>query len=135
MLERVLIAILLVALGVVVWQLNNRLTLRRAARNAPKDPLLVDVTPGVPVVLYFTTPFCAPCETQQKPALAQLARQLPEQVQIIQIDATQDPVSADRWGVFSAPTTFVLDRTHTPRHVNRGVASTEQLLQQLNEAV
>jgi hypothetical protein len=47
------------------------------------------------------------------------------------VDATQDPDAADRWGVFSAPTTFVLDKGGNPRHVNRGVASTERLKEQL----
>jgi hypothetical protein len=33
--------------------------------------------------------------------------------------------------VFSVPTTFVLDSARKPRHVNRGVASADQLKRQL----
>jgi hypothetical protein len=50
---------------------------------------------------------------------------------VIQVDASEQPDVAERWGVFSAPTTFVLDPDHMPRQVNRGVASVETLKKQL----
>lgn len=131
MLERLFIALLIAALGVLIWQAYNRWSIRRIAAQAAIDPLLVGLRRGVPTIVYFTTPFCAPCRTVQKPALTQLQTELGETIQIIQIDATEDPASADRWGVFSAPTTFVLDANQKPRHINRGVASVEVLKQQL----
>ncbi len=132
MLERLLIAGLLVSLGVVVWISFNRLSVRRIAQRAPADPLLAALRDGVPAIVYFTTPFCEPCRTLQKPALKALEREFGLSIQVIQVDATEQPDVADRWGVFSAPTTFILDTHHTPRQVNRGVASVETLKKQLN---
>lgn len=131
MLERVLIAGAIIVAGVVVWCAFNCLSVRRAAKVAPIDPLLSEARRDVPTILYFTTPFCEPCRTQQQPTLSALEREWAGRVQVVRVDATEQPDAADRWGVFSAPTTFVLDRTHTPRHINRGVASLDTLKKQL----
>ena len=135
MLERLFLALLLLAVGLVVYQLFNRYHLRRAAVLAISDPLLEHLRPGVPAILYFTTPTCAPCRTQQMPALKRLQADLGEQVQIVTVDATEKPEDADRWGVFSAPTTFVIDATRHTRAVNHGVADDRTLKRQLLEAV
>lgn len=132
--ERLLIAALIMAAGALAWFAMNRAALRRLHDSAPRDPLLNTLRPGAPAIVYFTTPSCAPCKTQQMPALKQLQAELRAPVQVIQVDATEDTEAADRWGVFSAPTTFVLDREGHPRHVNRGVASADLLRRQL-EAV
>lgn len=134
MAERLLIAALIVAAGALAWAALNRAALRRLYERAPRDPLLSTLEPGAPAIVYFTTPTCAPCKTQQMPALTQLQAESHAPVQVIQVDATEDTAAADRWGVFSAPTTFVLDRQGRPRHVNRGVASADLLRRQL-EAV
>ncbi len=134
MIERALIALLLIAAGGAAWIAFNRFSLRRLAGRAPSDPLLADLLPGQPAILYFTTPFCEPCRTLQKPALQKLRDEFGPALQVLEIDATERPDDADRWGVFSAPTTFVLDRRLLPVHVNRGVASAESLRKQLTEA-
>lgn len=134
MLDRLLIAGAVIVLGVVVWVLYNRFAVHRAAQFAPADPLLANMPTNVPTILYFTTPFCEPCRTIQQPTLAILERELAGKVQVVKVDATEQPDAADRWGVFSAPTTFVLDRSRTPRHVNRGVASLDTLKKQLELA-
>jgi thiol-disulfide isomerase/thioredoxin len=131
MFERLLIAVILTGLGTAVWIGFNRLSVKHAAQIAPADPVLSDLRNGVPAILYFTTPFCEPCRTLQKPALNRLQSELGSSIQVIQIDAAEQPDVADRWGVFSAPTTFILDGRHTPRQVNRGVASIETLKKQL----
>jgi thiol-disulfide isomerase/thioredoxin len=131
MVERLLMAGAILALGMSVWIAFNRFSLRRAARIASADPLLADLRTGVPAILYFTTPFCEPCRTLQKPALTQLQAELGPSIQVVQVDASVQPEVADRWGVFSAPTTFVLDRRLVPQQVNRGVASVETLRRQL----
>lgn len=131
MLERLLIAVLLIGTGVIGWISYNQLSLRRVANRATTDPLLVGLPSGLPTILYFTTPFCVPCRTLQQPALSQLQADLGASIRVIEIDATAQPEAADRWGVFSAPTTFILDRYHVPYHVNRGVASVDTLKKQL----
>ena len=135
MLERVLLSIALIVLGTIGWIVFNRLSVRRAARMAVQhadDPALSSLQVGIPAVLYFTTPSCAPCRTLQRPALDQLKTAFgSDRIQVLQIDATEQPELADRWGVFSAPTTFILDSSLTPRLINRGVASFETLKNQV----
>jgi hypothetical protein len=70
--------------------------------------------------------------TQQQPALQRLQTQLGDGIQVIQIDASENSEAADRWGVFSAPTTFILDSLKQVRDVNYGVADTPKLIRQLN---
>lgn len=134
MIERALIAVIVLALVFVSYRLFKRRNLSQAAAAAPADPILAGLKPGVPAVVYFTTPTCAPCRTQQTPALMRLQAELGDHVQIVRIDATENPDAADRWGVFSAPTTFILDAGGQPREVNHGVADALKLRQQI-EAV
>jgi len=134
MLERALIALLIAVVSVGAWTLYNRWSLRRLATQAPVDPLLADIAQGTPTIVYFTTPFCVPCKTQQQPTLAQLQSQFGAGLRVIQVDAAEDTVTSDRWGVFSAPTTFVLDGELRPQYVNRGVASFDLLRQQIETA-
>lgn len=135
MLERILIATALLITGFVVYQLLHKQQIRRLAAQAITDPLLAGLRPGIPTIVYFTTPGCVPCQTQQQPALSKLQTDLGENVQVVKIDATQQPDDADRWGVMSAPTTFVLDETGTPRSVNHGVADADKLKKQLMAVV
>ncbi len=134
MIERVLIAVALVALGMGLCRAVMWWQLRRAGDSAPADPLLNGLRPGVPTVLYFTTPTCAPCIFQQRPALEKLQTQLGDSVQVVQVDATEDPDAADRWGVQTVPTTFVLGADGKPSHVNNGVANESQLMKQIEAA-
>lgn len=134
MLERLFIAISLLLVGVFVYRFFIGYHIRRTTAFAQGDPLLEHLIPGVPAILYFTTPTCVPCRTQQRPALERLQSTLGEAVQIITVDATEHPEDADRWGVLSAPTTFVLDPQLHTRAINHGVADDHKLLMQLQEA-
>ncbi len=129
MLERLLIAAVLLAAGYVAYRVW--IARQKGSVNAlvPVDPLLTGVTPGVPVIVYFTTPMCVPCKTQQQPALERLRNEVT--VQIVKVDACEDPDAADRWGVFSSPTTFVIDGHGQTRAVNHGVADFHKLKAQL----
>ena len=108
------------------WQLG------RAGRAALIDPLLGGLRPGVPAVVYFTSPECAPCRFQQSPTLDRLRADLGEGIQVIEIDALAETDAATRWGVLSVPTTFVLDTQGQPRAVNYGVAGLETLRAQVS---
>jgi thiol-disulfide isomerase/thioredoxin len=121
----------LIVLGFSSWILYNRLSLGHLKAAAPTDPLLARLQANLPAILYFTTPTCIPCRTVQKPALIELQAELGAGIQVLEIDSLEQPEVADRWGVFSAPTTFILDREHKPQKVNRGVASAETLKKQL----
>jgi thioredoxin 1 len=131
LLTRLIAAIALIGLGLLTYTAWNRWQLRRLSKAARRVPGLEHWQPGLPGVLYFTTPDCAPCRTVQRPALERLQAELGGRTQIVQVDASAQTAAADHWGVLSVPTTFVLDAAGAPRHVNRGVASAEKLKRQL----
>jgi len=120
------VAIIIVgALG--YWFINQRLLMR--ARNNVST--LFSKLPNKPVIVYFTTPECAPCKTVQRPALNQVSKLLGEKLQVVEIDATERPDLAKIWGVMSVPTTFLLDARGEARYVNNGVTRAEKLMEQL----
>lgn len=132
MVERLLIAIILVGLGVAAHYGFQQQTLRRARRQGQVDPLLTAFTPGNPAIVYFTSESCGACKLQQEPVLAQLQKIGSfNALQIIEVDADLQRYDAERWGVMSLPTTFILDREGKPAAVNYGVASVQKLRQQL----
>lgn len=140
MLERFLILIVLAIVGVIVYRLVTQRQLDKAKRATQElrqlDPLLLTLKPHIPAIVYFTTPGCMPCLTQQQPALMRLTQELgPDGIQIIKVDAAQDPDTAQRWGVMTAPTTFVLGVDGRPHAVNNGVADERLLKQQLQRAM
>ena len=128
-LARALIAILLIFGGlglILLYQRWLRLRIR---------PLLPDL--GHPhshafTLVYFTTPTCAPCKTIQRPAIESLKKILGSALQVIEIDASERPDLASRWGVLSVPTTFIIDPRGEVRHVNHGVVRAEKLLLQIH---
>lgn len=135
MIERLLIALVLIVAGVVAYQLFIQAQRRYTTALVPRDPLLKDIERGTPIIVYFTTPMCAPCRTIQTPALSKLQTELGEKLHIIKIDATEQPQDADRWGVFSSPTTFIIDSEGKTQAVNHGVADYAKLKRQLEIAV
>ncbi len=129
MIERLLIVLVLAAVGWTLCYGFNAWRVRVARATAKVDPLLTDFQVGVPAIVLFTADYCAHCKYQQKPALARLATET--KVQIFQVDVQANPDAAERWGVLSLPTTYILDRQGQPRGVNHGVTSTETLKRQL----
>lgn len=120
------IGIILLGLG-AYWLVNQRL-LFRAKNNLSS---LLNPLPNKPVIVYFTTPDCAPCKTVQRPALEKLINLLGEKLHVVEIDATEHPDLAKTWGVMSVPTTFLLDSRGEARYVNNGVTRAEKLMEQL----
>lgn len=133
MLERLVIVLALIGAGILLYRLYTRRHIQRVA-TAPKDALLDGLRSDVPTIVYFTTPQCMPCKTQQMPALQTLQTELGDSLQVVRVDATEQPDTAERWGVFSVPTTFILDPQGQPREVNYGVADAAKLRRQLQAA-
>lgn len=130
MLERLLLVLAIAIALAMIYNIARRLSLRRKSRHGLElDQYLV----GRPAILYFTTPGCAPCMTIQRPALEQIAGIFGEKIQIIEIDALVETQLADKWGVLSVPTTFIIDDQGRPRGVNHGIAKAEKLIHQLFE--
>jgi thiol-disulfide isomerase/thioredoxin len=152
MAERLLIAAALVACGLLAYQLfaawhRGRATRARAAdiTLAADIPLAADITlaadippaaetasaaPPAAAVLYFRSDHCAPCLTQAR-FLDQLAAEFGARVTVQKIDADREREAADRYGIFTVPTTLVIDGTGTVRHANYGLADTRQLTAQI----
>jgi thioredoxin-like negative regulator of GroEL len=125
-LSRLLFALGLMGAGILIVGLINWLILNRAStRN------LYTARLGQPVLLYFTTPTCAPCKTIQRPDIQRVSATIGEQLQIVEVDATKHPELASRWGVLTVPTTFLIDARGQARFVNHGVTRAEKLLQQI----
>lgn len=122
------LAIVIIGLGAFAYSLFNKRLLIRARNNVFT---LFNTPPNKPVLVYFTTPDCAPCKTIQRPAINQVSHLLGEEVEVVEIDATERPDLAKAWGVMSVPTTFVLDTRGEARYVNNGVARAEKLLEQI----
>lgn len=122
------LAVSIIALGAFsYWLLNQRLLLRARSQVFT----LFSKPPERPVLVYFTTPDCAPCKTIQRPAINQVAKVLGEDLEVVEINAYERPDLAKTWGVMSVPTTFVLDARGEARYVNNGVARAEKLLEQI----
>jgi len=126
---RLLLAVLIVLLGVMGYRQGNRWLL---ARVRDQRAGLEGFRQGVPAILYFTTPDCIPCKTVQRPAIEQLKVQMNGGLQVIEVDCTQRPELAEKWGVMSVPTTFIIDGLGQPRGVNHGVVRAQVLQAQIS---
>ncbi|MBI3742009.1 MAG: thioredoxin family protein [Chloroflexi bacterium] len=133
MFDRIVSATIIFALGIALYFVWTRGKLWRLRRGAASMRGLETREEGKPAILYFTSPDCIPCRTLQIPALERLISQARGALQIIKIDATLYPKTADSWGVLSVPTTFIIDHQGKPRRVNHGVTSAAKLRQQLRE--
>src|SRR5918996_5059133 len=122
------LAVSIIVLGLFAyWFINQRLLIR-ARNNVFK---LFDKLPNKPMLVYFTTPDCAPCKTVQRPAIDRVSNLLGEKLQVIEIDAYERPDLAKVWGVISVPTTFLLDAHGEARYVNNGVTRANKLMEQI----
>ncbi len=122
----VAVAIIVVGLS-AYWLINQRLLVRARSNIFT----LFNELPNKPVIVYFTTPNCAPCKTVQRPALNRVSQLMGDSLQVVEIDATERPDLAKQWGVMSVPTTFLLDARGEARYVNNGVTRAEKLMEQL----
>jgi len=128
-LTRAAIALLLIVGSVgLVWVYQRWARLRTFGLLPELGPL----RPGASTLVYFTTPGCVPCKTVQRPAINKLSQILGDRLQVLEIDASERPDLASRWGVLSVPTTFVIDPRGQVLHVNHGVTRAEQLLHQIH---
>jgi thiol-disulfide isomerase/thioredoxin len=122
------LAIVIIGLGGFAYWLVNQWLLIRARSNVFT---LFNKLPEKPVLVYFTTPDCVPCKTVQRPAIERVSHVLGEKLEVVEINAYDQPKLAQTWGVMSVPTTFVLDARGEARYVNNGVARAEKLLEQI----
>lgn len=127
MLERILITLALIAFLVAAYRLFQGRHRQRLQVTVDQRASLASDQPSL---LYFWSHDCAPCVTQ-----AQFLRQLPEQVRervkVEKIDTEKEPELAASYGVFTLPTTMLVDRQGNVRHVNYGLTNAHKLAGQL----
>ncbi len=122
MFERLVIAAAIALLGAGAFAAFRHFHLRRASKAAPAT--------GRPVLLYFRSDTCAPCAAQAR-YIQQLQVAYGERILVQTVDADKDHATAQQYGVFTLPTTLVVDGTGTVRHANYGLADTRKLAAQV----
>jgi thioredoxin-like negative regulator of GroEL len=125
--DRLLVLLIVAAIVVAVWALVRRRATSYRDHDAA-DLLEADR----PLVLAFSTPDCVPCRTAQKPALEQLQRRFPGSVDVRNVDATEHPELAERFGILTVPSTVVVGSDGRVLAVNYGLARADKLTAQLN---
>jgi thioredoxin-like negative regulator of GroEL len=101
----------------------------RAARARRLAAGAVAAPASEPYILYFTGESCTICRTHQEPALAKL-----EGVRVDKVDAIAERELAERFHVYTLPTTVVMGADGRALHVNYGYAPATKLDRQLAEA-
>jgi thiol-disulfide isomerase/thioredoxin len=122
MLERILITLGLTLLGTGVFLVFRHIHLRRASK--------ATVASGKPAILYFRSDACAPCTTQGR-FLQQIQAEFGDRIVVEKVDADVEQAKAERYGVFTLPTTLIVDPKGTVRHANYGLADARKLAGQL----
>ena len=122
MVERLLITLGLAILGVGIFLAFRYFHLRRASRETEAV--------GKPAILYFRSDACVPCSTQGR-FLQQLQAEFGDEIVVEKVDADAEPATAERYGVFTLPTTLIVDPQGMVRHANYGLADTRKLAGQL----
>jgi thioredoxin 1 len=126
MLERIAIAVALIGLGALAYYLLVSAQRRSATIAAQHGGPL-----GQPALLVFTSPTCAPCKLQQMPIVDRLMAGWRDRVELRVIDVCEQPDVAAQFGVWSLPTTIVLDGAGRIEAINQGVASERKLREQI----
>lgn len=122
MIERIFIIFILALIGSGAYLAFKSYHLRRLGRVDSPEKLLL---------LYFRSDQCAPCVTQAH-YLDQVARQWNGSLTIQKIDTDAEPDKARQYGIFTLPTTILIDPAGRVRQVNYGLANVQKLSQQLS---
>jgi thioredoxin 1 len=126
MLERIALAIVIIAIAWLAYRGLLLLQRRHAARRSRERA--VTSRSGL---LVFTSPTCAPCKLQQLPIVDRILVDWGDKIDVEIIDVTEKPDVAAQYGVWSLPTTIVLDAQGAVIAINQGVAHEKKLREQL----
>jgi len=124
--------VVLAAACLELWRSRRatRLVLEAAMHGGPSGPAgHLPMNGEEPYLIYFTGDSCTVCRTHQEPALAKLSA-----VRIDKVDAVAERELADRFHVYTLPTTVVMAADGHALHVNYGYAPAPKLERQLAEA-
>ncbi|HEX6387120.1 MAG TPA: thioredoxin family protein [Anaerolineae bacterium] len=122
MVERFLIVLLLIMIGAAAYAAFRQAHLHRLNR--------VAAAVGQPLLLYFGSDSCAACPVQAR-YLDELAQRWHGRLAIRKIDAGREPEKAAAYGVFTLPTTVIVDEMGVVQQVNYGLTSAHKLGRQV----
>lgn len=122
MFERLLLTLLIVALAWLAFQAFQR-THRQRIRVAA-------ALPPQPALLYFRSDTCAPCHTQAL-FLEQVTEKFRGRILFEKIDADIETERARQYGVFTLPTTILVDGQGAVKQINYGLTDNHKLSRQL----
>ncbi len=125
MVERIVIVLLLALIGAAVYWAVKHQHIRR---------LTVELAEDRPTLLYFRSDSCSPCMTQSH-YLEELERKFIDKFAMQKIDTELEPEKAAKYGVFTLPTTLVIDRAGEVKYINYGLTNTFRLSRQLESVV
>ena len=126
MVERLLLTLLLILLGAGTFYLLKQQHVRRIS--------VPTATRDRPLLLYFRSDQCPPCVTQAR-FLEQLPATIASQIAIEKVDVEKEKTKADEYGVFTLPTTLLLDPGGVVRHINYGLTDTGKLARQVESVL
>jgi len=101
----------------------------RSRRSRRRAVGVTALATGEPYILYFTGEGCTVCRTHQEPALKKLGP-----VRVDRVEAITERTLADRFHVYTLPTTVVMSADGRALHVNYGYAPATKLERQLADA-
>lgn len=123
MIERLAIVLFLSLAAMAVYHVLRNAHLRRMR------PVAIDT--GQPRLLYFRSETCGVCPTQSR-IIEGLTGQFGGRLRVETVDVQHDPDMAARYGVFSLPTTILIDGGGRVRQINYGLADASKLGRQLS---
>ncbi len=121
MIERILIIVILAVVGSGAYTAFKSVHMRRLGQADNQNK---------PLLLYFRSDHCAPCVTQAR-YLAQLEQNWNGNLTIQKIDTDAEPDKARQYGVFTLPTTILVDALGKVRQVNYGLTNSQKLSAQV----
>ena len=130
MIDRAIISSVVILVFIVLWLAFRHLHMRRANRALA----MVRSIPSKPALLYFSSDHCAPCGTQAQ-YLDILKDQYGGRLSIRRINTDHDPEIAASYGVFTVPTTLIVDEYGEIKHINYGLTGTSRLARQLEKVI
>ena len=126
MIIRLLITAILLLIGFAVFFALRYLHTRRAnGINSQSDSAV-----GSPSLLYFRSDNCAPCVAQGR-HLEILEDKLGDNISIMKVDVDRERELAQEYGVFTLPTTFLLDSSGKVQQINYGLTTATKFIQQM----
>jgi thioredoxin 1 len=121
MIERILIILILAFVGSGAYAAFRTLHMKRLGQVTSENK---------PLLLYFRSDNCAPCVTQAH-YVEQIAQKWHGNLIVQKIDTDAEPDTAQQYGVFTLPTTILVDTVGIVRQVNYGLTNAQKLSQQL----